>query len=87
MNENEIKAKLIEFHRNHQISSPHSTFGRVGTNDGTTICSCGARWHTFYSRYGLEWTPLNEQATAHDQAQAMLPDGYGLDMEGDLFKE
>ncbi len=85
MNENEIKAKFVEFFAKHQISSPHGS--PVNATDGVTTCSCGARWHTYYSHHGLEWKPLNEQATAHDAAQAALPDGYGLDMEGNLFKE
>jgi len=85
MNEIETKAQFVEFFRNHKVSSPHDF--PINATDGITTCSCGARWRTFYSRYGLEWKPLNEQATAHDEAQATLPDGYGLDMEGNLFFE
>ena len=80
-----IRKQLKTFFAAHSISSPHDR--PVNTNDGVTICSCGARWHTFYSRHGLEWKPLNDQCAIHDAAQAKLPIGYGLSGDGALFKD
>jgi len=81
-NMQEIKTKLVEFNGGHEIASPMGN----GVTDGITTCSCGAQWRTWYSRYGLEWRALNEQAEVHDQEAAKLPGGYGVDYEGNLFE-
>jgi len=85
MTPDEIRDKFVKSYEEHKMSSPHD--GPVRATDGITICSCGARWRTFYSRLGLEWKPLNEQCDMHDAAQAALPADYGLDQEGGLFYE
>ncbi len=44
----------------HVISTPREA-GR-GLTEWVAECSCGALFQCFYSKYGLEWKPLNKEA-------------------------
>ena len=83
MNKQEIKKLLVKFYKKHNIASPMGN----GVTDGITTCSCGAWWHTWYTNYGLQWKALNEEAKNHDKEEKALPEGYGIDYEGNLVRE
>ncbi len=44
----------------HVISTPREA-GR-GLTGWVAECTCGALFKCFYSKYGLEWKPLNKEA-------------------------
>lgn len=45
--------------KNHDLNVPRNA-GK-GLTEWIATCSCGNSWRCYYSRYGLEWLPLNEQ--------------------------
>lgn len=82
-----ISRQIWGFHRRHVIKSPMGH----GITDGVTICSCGAKWHTWYSKTGLEWNPLDDKCQSHDRAESKLPkcpacnSTLTIDMEQNVF--
>lgn len=87
-----VLEQLNRFENEHRIYSPHGESGKAGhVTDGVTVCSCGAKWRTYYSAKGLEWIPLNDLCQDHDDIELALPrcmncgGKLGYDETGSVF--
>jgi len=45
--------------KEHKLEVPENA-GK-GLTSWIAVCSCGAEWHCYYSRYGLEWKARNDK--------------------------